>query len=75
MPRRADKRLPPGRERARCAQPWWARLPDEELLQLRFCDLGLTVRGSPLERHVERLYRELDDRGIALKPHCWVGEE
>ncbi|HUO80704.1 MAG TPA: putative zinc-binding metallopeptidase [Steroidobacteraceae bacterium] len=53
----------------------WAALGDEELLDLRFCDLGLTLAGSPLERCVERLYAELGRRGIAFRPHCWLGEE
>ena len=65
---------PPARRRpaARC---WWARLSDEELLDLRFCDLGLTLERSPLARHVARLYAELARRGIRFRPHCWFGEE
>ena len=56
-------------------RPWWARLSDEELLDLRFCDLGLSVPGSRLEPYVDRLYRELDARGLRCRPHCWVAEE
>jgi hypothetical protein len=56
-------------------RPWWARLSDEELLDLRFCDLGLTIAGSRLERHVDRLYQELDAKGLRCRPHCWVAEE
>jgi hypothetical protein len=53
----------------------WARLPDEQLLDVRLCDLGLTLDGSPLARDVERLYHELERRGLAFRPHCWLGEE
>ncbi len=37
----------------------WARLPDAELLKLRFCDLKLSIERSPLARHVRRLYADL----------------
>ena len=35
----------------------WARLWDEELLRMRFCDLKLAIERSPLQRYVRRLYR------------------
>jgi hypothetical protein len=55
--------------------PAWARLPDEELLSLRLCDLGLSIERSPLGRYVRRLYSELESRGIDFKPHAWLSEE
>lgn len=63
------------RRSARSGRPWWVRLSDEELLQVRFCDLRLAIAGSSVERHVERLYGELAERGIGIRPHCWVAEE
>ncbi len=60
--------------RAARALPW-ARLSDEELLSLRFCDLRLSLESSPLQPRVERLYGELDSRGIRLRPHVWLSEE
>jgi hypothetical protein len=53
----------------------WTRLPDEELLKLRFRDLRLKLRGSALERRLRRLYTELEKRGIHFKPHMWLAEE
>ena len=53
----------------------WTRLPDEQLLQLRFCDLKLAIERSPLARHVRRLYRDLAQRGIGVRPHVWLAEE
>ncbi|MEZ5487005.1 MAG: putative zinc-binding metallopeptidase [Steroidobacteraceae bacterium] len=54
----------------------WSRLSDQDLLQLRFCDLGLSqIRRAPLKRAIRRLYDELDARGIAFKPHVWIAEE
>ncbi len=59
---------------ARRSHPW-TRLSDEELLRVRLCDLGLTLERSRLARHVQRLYRELESRGIRFKPHAWLSEE
>ena len=53
----------------------WTRLSDQELLQLRICDLRLDLRRSPLQRYVRRLYSELDGRGIRFRPHVWLSEE
>lgn len=60
---------------ARRARHWWTRLSDEELLDVRFCDLGLTLDRTPLARYVRRLYAELETRGISFRPHCWLAEE
>ena len=61
-------------KRRRKALPW-ARLSDEELLKLRFCDLKLTLERSPLRRQIARLYEELEQRGIHVRPHVWLSEE
>src|SRR5580692_10362331 len=53
----------------------WTRLSDQELLQLRICDLRLDLSRSPLQRYVRRLYSELDGRGIRFRPHVWLSEE
>ena len=53
----------------------WERLRDEQLLSLRFCDLGLSLAGTELESSIDRLYRELARRGIRFRPHCWLAEE
>ncbi len=66
-------RSPHGGKR-RKALPW-TRLSDEELLSLRFCDLKLSIERSPLKRRVQRLYSELEARGIQVRPHVWLAEE
>ena len=63
------------RPRRKARRYWWTKLSDEELLDVRFCDLGLVLDRSPLQRHVDELYAELERRGIAFRPHCWLGEE
>jgi hypothetical protein len=56
-------------------KPAWTRLSDERLLDLRLCDLGLRIEGSPVERPLLRLYRELERRGIDFRPHYWIAQE
>ncbi len=56
-------------------QPPWTKLPDDELLDLRFCDLGLTIESTPLLGRVEALYEQLERRDIRLRPHCWLSDE
>jgi Putative zinc-binding metallo-peptidase len=55
--------------------PAWTRLADEQLLDLRLCDLRLRLHGTPVQRRIARLYRELAARGIAFRPHAWLAEE
>lgn len=48
---------------------------DEQLLDLRMCDLKLSISDSPLQRRIDQLNCELADRGLNFKPHCWLSEE
>jgi hypothetical protein len=38
-------------------------------------ELGVRIAGTPLERRIERLYEELEMRGITFRPHCWLSDE
>jgi hypothetical protein len=62
-PRRRRKRL------------WWVDLPDERLLDLRFCDLDLKLEKTELEGCIERLWGELAERGIEYRPYFWLSTE
>ena len=53
----------------------WNQITDERLLDLRFSDLPLRIERTPIETRVDRLYEELEARGIRFKPHVWLGEE
>ncbi len=53
----------------------WLELPDEELFELRFKDLGVTIEGTWLEGCVNRLNVELASRGILARPHAWLSDE
>lgn len=73
MPGKATRKVR-GRRRASRARPW-ARLPDEALLEVRLCDLGLRLEGSSVERPLAQLHRELQRRGLRFRPHGWVAQE
>jgi hypothetical protein len=53
----------------------WADWPRERLLDMRIRDLGLRLEGTWLEARIDALYRELAQRDIALRPHCWLSDE
>lgn len=53
----------------------WDQLKDVDLQQLRFRDLGLKIRDSLVWPDVERLYAELQRRGITFRPHVWLSTE
>lgn len=56
-------------------EPAWATLSDADLLNKRFCDLRLTLRGTVVERHWQAVQRDLERRGIRFHPHLWLSEE
>ena len=57
------------------APPAWASLKDEELLAVRICDLGLRIEGSELEPRLRQFHDDLAQRGVALRPDCYLGDE
>jgi hypothetical protein len=70
MPRRAAPPRRSGRDRD------WTRLRDEQLLDVRLCDLDLEIPGTPLEERIERLREEIVHRELHhFRPHFWLGED
>src|SRR6476646_1941228 len=53
----------------------WSTWPDERLLELRICQLGVTIEGSPIEARIADLQHELDARGLTFNPHFWLSAE
>lgn len=53
----------------------WPDLPDEQLLDLRFCELGLSIGGSALEPRLHQLHEEMAARGLTFRPHYWLSTE
>ena len=56
-------------------EPEWAGWPDERLLDLRLCDLGLTIRAGELSDRIAQLYDELKNLGLRFRPHFWLSDE
>lgn len=59
----------------RRGRPKWLDWTNQELLDLRFCDLDLTIEGTPLEQYIEQVLGELKRRGMRFRPHFWLSEE
>lgn len=53
----------------------WADWPKDKLLSARICDLGLRIKGSPLQPRIEQLYRELERRDLEFQPHFWLSDD
>jgi hypothetical protein len=53
----------------------WTSWPDERLLQLRLRDLAVTVEGTWLERCLNAIHDELEQRGLLIRPHAWISDE
>lgn len=71
---RTKRRRPRKKASARRRGYQWSRWSDDRLLDTRLCDLGLTLAGSKFEKELNLLYRELELRGFAFSPHCWLSD-
>ncbi len=45
------------------------------LLDVRMCDLGLSIEGTVIERRIRQLNAELADRGITFLAHFWLSDD
>ncbi|MCA9136122.1 MAG: putative zinc-binding metallopeptidase, partial [Planctomycetales bacterium] len=50
-------------------------MTDEELLDMRICDLKLSIAGTSLEARIDQLNSELAARGLNFRPHCWLSDD
>ncbi len=53
----------------------WTALPDEQLLEIRLCDLGVTIDGTEVEHRIAQVNKELEARGLPFRPHYWLSDE
>src|SRR4029079_17320870 len=53
----------------------WTTLGDEALLDVRMCDLELSIDGTELEARIAQLNAELTARGLNFKPHYYLSDE
>ncbi len=63
------------RKKNKSRTPAWVALNDEQLLDMRICDLGLELEGTPLIEMRDQLYSELAQRDLRIKPHCWLSDD
>jgi hypothetical protein len=61
--------------RASRFEPEWADWPDERLLDVRMCDLGIAVKTSGLGVFIRQLHRELRQHGIRFRPYFWLSDD
>lgn len=53
----------------------WTALTDDKLLEIRMCDLNLTIEGTEIEARIAQLDAELEARGLRFRPHYWLSDE
>jgi hypothetical protein len=51
------------------------RLSDSELLAMRVCDLPIQIPRTPLEGRIQKMYDELELKGIRFRPHFWLSTD
>jgi hypothetical protein len=54
--------------------PDWTALSDDQLLDVRMCDLPLSLAGTDVETRIRHIDAELDARGL-IRPHYWLSDE
>jgi hypothetical protein len=65
----------PARKGTKLPDYRWANYDDDALLKLRFSSLHLRLKNSRVWADVERLWNELERRGIRFRPHVWLSTE
>jgi hypothetical protein len=53
----------------------WDTLDDADLMNIQFRDLRIRISESIVQPEIERLYAELERRGLKFRPHIWVSTE
>jgi hypothetical protein len=53
----------------------WTTFSDERLLEVRMCDLKLTIEGTDLELRIAEITAELNARGLAFRPFYYLSDE
>jgi len=57
------------------SDPDWAAWPDEKLLDVRMCDLGVSIEGTEIEQRIGEVNTELQVRGLMFRPYYWLSDE
>jgi hypothetical protein len=73
--RKTATRIPASISATDAKTPAWSKWSDDELLDMRLCDMKLRVSDTKLHAHVKQLYSELEARELTLRPHVWFSSE
>jgi hypothetical protein len=73
--RKKSRAAAPRIKRRGYPEPEWVDYTDEQLMELRMCDLGLRIEGTELEFQIARLYDELARKGLSFRPYFWLSNE
>jgi len=71
---RAPLQALPGAESEQ-SEPEWASWPDEKLLDLPMCRLGVSLDSGFLSKQIDQLYAELEAKHLRFRPHFWISNE
>ena len=61
--------------RRRRKKPTWAGWSDENLLDVRICDLAVAIEGTQLERRIAEVNAKLDEKGFRFRAHYWLSDD
>ena len=50
-------------------------ISEEDLLNTRICDLPIAIEGTWVSECIDQLHGELTEKGIDLKPECYLADE
>lgn len=53
----------------------FAHWPTEKLLDLRMCDLHISLKGTVLEERIARIHEELKQRDLRIRPYFWLSDD
>ncbi len=53
----------------------WPELSEVNLLEKKISDLDLKIKGTALARLIQKLYKELDQKGLTFHPACFIANE
>jgi hypothetical protein len=74
-PDRSSRSRTRGKRGKRRRGLWWEKLTNGDLLDVRICDLDLSIDGTALESRIQTLHDELDRAGLSFRPHVWLSSD
>jgi hypothetical protein len=57
------------------SEPIWSHWEKEKLLDVRLCDLKMSIPGTIIETRIKRLENELKKRKLRVRPYFWLSDD